>query len=68
MEDSMRRKPGLSRNEMQARDRLIRTAIGRTLVAQYDLAEPFSEDLAALLRRFEGADEIGAARISDGSM
>jgi hypothetical protein len=68
MEDSMRRKPGLSRNEIQARDRLIRTAIGRTLVAQHDLAEPFSADLAAVLRRFEGTDEIGVSRISDGSM
>jgi hypothetical protein len=56
----MRRNPGLLRNEIQARDCLIRTAIGRTLVAQYDLAAPLSGRLAALLRRFEGADEIGA--------
>jgi len=64
----MRRKPGLSRNEILVRDCLIRTAIGRMLVAQHDLAEPLSERLAALLRRFAGTDEIGAPRISDGSM
>jgi hypothetical protein len=60
MEDNMRRKPGLSRSEIRARDRLIRTALGRVLAAQYDLAEPPSERLAALLERFEETSDIGA--------
>jgi hypothetical protein len=60
MEDNMRRKPGLSRSEIQARDCHIRTALGRMLVAQYNLAEPLSERLAALLRRFEEIGAIGA--------
>jgi hypothetical protein len=62
MEDSMRRKPGLSRNKIQARDSLIGKAIGRMLASQYDLAEPLSERLATLLRRFEETDAIGAVK------
>jgi hypothetical protein len=54
----MRRKSSLSANEAHARDCVIRTAIGKMLAAQYDLAEPLSERLANLLRRFEATDEI----------
>jgi hypothetical protein len=63
MEGNMRRKSVPSRSEIQARDRLIRAALGRMLVAQYDLAEPLSERLAALLRRFEESGDIGADKI-----
>lgn len=56
----MRRKSVLVRNEIEARDCLIRTAVGRMLVAQYDLAEPFSERLAALLRSLDETDVVGA--------
>jgi hypothetical protein len=54
----MRRKP----NEVHARDCVIRAAIGRMLAAQYDLAEPPSERLENLLKRFE-TDEISAVEI-----
>jgi hypothetical protein len=57
----MRRKSGSSANE--ARDCVIRTAIGRMLAAQYDLAEPLSERIENLLKRFEDADEIGTVEI-----
>ena len=53
----MRRKPGLSPKEAHARDGVVRTAIGRMLAAQYDLAEPLSERLENLLKRFENTDE-----------
>ena len=56
-EASMRRKPGLSPKEAHARDGVVRTAIGRMLAAQYDLAEPLSERLENLLKRFENTDE-----------
>jgi hypothetical protein len=59
----MRRKPGVSANEAHARDCVIRTAIGRVLAAQYDLEEPLSERLENLLKRCEGADEIGVVEI-----
>ena len=61
----MRRKSALSANEAHARDRVIRTAIGRMLAAQYDLAEPLCERLENLLKRFEGSDEIRAVEIQN---
>jgi hypothetical protein len=54
----MRRKSALSANGANARDRVIRAAIGKMLAQQYDLAEPLSDRLANLLRRFEAGDEI----------
>jgi hypothetical protein len=56
----MRCRPALARNQIQARDGSIRTAIGRMLAAQYDLAEPLSAPLVALLRRLEQTPAIGA--------
>jgi hypothetical protein len=56
----MHQRPALSRNQIQARDGSIRTAIGRMLAAQHDLAEPLSAPLAALLRRLEHTPAIGA--------
>jgi hypothetical protein len=52
----MARKPSVSRAD-QARDAAIRSAIGRTLKAQYDLAESLPERLAGLVRRLESSDE-----------
>jgi hypothetical protein len=52
--------PALARNQIQARDGSIRTAIGRMLAAQHDLAEPLSAPLVALLRRLEQSHAIGA--------
>jgi hypothetical protein len=43
-----------------ASDRAIRTAIGRVLQAQYDLAAPLPESLENLLRGLENADECVA--------
>jgi hypothetical protein len=63
MEDDVRRSSGSSPSETRARDGAIRTAIGRMLAAQYDLAEPLSERLESLLRRFENIDEIRAVDI-----
>jgi hypothetical protein len=59
----MRRKPGVSAKEAHARDCVIRTAIGRMLAAQYDLAEPLSERLENLLKRFEKTDQMSAFEI-----
>jgi hypothetical protein len=53
----MARKPGVFSRADQARDAAIRSAIGRTLRAQYDLAETLPERLAGLVRRLENPDE-----------
>jgi hypothetical protein len=50
----MSRKPGVFTGADQARDAAIRSAIGRTLRAQYDL-EPLPERFAGLVERL--ADE-----------
>lgn len=50
----MSRKPGVFSRADQARDAAIRSAIGRTLRAQYDL-EPLPERLSGLVERL--ADE-----------
>jgi hypothetical protein len=47
----VRRKPQLSLKEARARNRVVRTAIGRILAAQYDLAEPLTERLENLLTK-----------------
>jgi hypothetical protein len=65
----MRRKPGLWRSQIHVRDS-IQTAIGRTLAAQYDLAEPLPPSLAVLLSRLEQTDAIcadGTRRVERGS-
>ena len=54
----MGRKPRIFTSEVQAREDAIRSAIGRMLRAQYDLAEPLPERLAGLVKRLESADEI----------
>jgi hypothetical protein len=54
----MGRKPSIFASEVQARDGAIRGALGRLLRAQYDLAEPLPERLAALVKRFQSTDEI----------
>ena len=65
----MRRKPGLTRNEAlsrkqaEVRDCGIRTAIGRMLGAQFDLAQPLSDRLEDLLRRLDGGDEMNALEV-----
>ena len=56
----MRCRPALARNQIQARDGSIRTAIGRMLAAQHDLAEPLSAPLVALLGRLEQTPATGA--------
>src|SRR5260370_24995531 len=56
----MRRKPGPSPKEVHARNWVVRTAIGRMLAAQYDLAAPLCEYLENLLKRFENTDEFSA--------
>jgi hypothetical protein len=56
----MRRKSGSSQREIQARDCVIMTAIGRMLSAQYDLAEPLSDRLGHLLKRIENREEVAA--------
>ena len=56
----MRRKSGSSQREIDARDCVIRTAIGRMLSAQYDLTEPLSDRLEQLLKRVENLEDIGA--------
>jgi hypothetical protein len=53
----MARRPGIFSSADQARDAAIRSAIGRTLRAQYDLAESLPERLASLVRRLENPDE-----------
>ena len=53
----MRRKPGQSPKEVHARNWVVRTAIGRMLAAQYDLAAPLSERLENLLKRFENTEQ-----------
>jgi hypothetical protein len=58
------RNSGLSPSDAHARDRVIRTAIGQMLAAQYDLAEPLSEGLESLLTRFENVDEVSAVDIA----
>jgi hypothetical protein len=52
----MARKPCVFSAADQARDAAIRSAIGRTLRAQYDLAESLPERLAGLLGRLENPD------------
>jgi hypothetical protein len=59
----MARQSGVSPKEVYARNCIIRTAIGRMLSAQYDLAEPLTDRLENLLRRIENADEIGSGDI-----
>jgi hypothetical protein len=54
----MRRRPRLSRDHIQARAS-VRTAIGRMLAAQYDLAEPLPAPLATLMGRLEQTDANG---------
>jgi hypothetical protein len=54
----MGRKPTVFTSEVQAREDAIRSAIGRVLRTQYDLAEPLPERLAGLVKRLESADEI----------
>jgi hypothetical protein len=54
----MRRKPSASLKGACARDNVIRTAIGRMLAAQYDLAAPLPAGLEHLVRRLE--DESAA--------
>ncbi len=49
-------RPKASSAEFHARDGAIRDAIGRALRAQYDVAEPLSEQLANLVKRLDGAD------------
>jgi hypothetical protein len=49
----MRRKSSASLKEAHARDSVVRTAIGRMLCAQYDLAAPLPARLEQLLRQFE---------------
>lgn len=56
----MRRKSGLSAKEARARDCVIRTAIGRMLSAQYDVAARLPDRLETLLKRLENIDEISA--------
>jgi hypothetical protein len=53
----MARKSGVFSRADQARDAAIRSAIGRTLRAQYDLAESLPERLAGLVKRLENPDE-----------
>jgi hypothetical protein len=53
----MARKPGVFSRADQARDAAIRSAIGRTLRAQYDLVEFLPERLAGLVKRLENLDE-----------
>ena len=55
----MRRKPYLSPKEANARGDVVRTAIGRMIAAQWDLAEPLSDRLDQLLKRLE-AIEVNA--------
>jgi hypothetical protein len=64
MENNVRRNSGLSPSELHARDRVIRTAIGQMLAAQYDLAEPLSEGLESVLTRFEYSARIGGVDIA----
>jgi hypothetical protein len=58
----MRRKIGVSLKEAnaRARDSAIRTAIGKALSAQYNLAEPFSDRVGQLMKCLEHADESNA--------
>jgi hypothetical protein len=52
----MRRKTGVTPKEVRARCSLIRSAIGRMLSAQYDVAAPLPDRLADLLRRLESGE------------
>jgi hypothetical protein len=63
MEDNMARRPGVSPKDVNARDCIIQTAIGRMLSAQYDLAEPLTDRLENLLKRIENTDEISSGEI-----
>jgi hypothetical protein len=54
----MRRKSGSSPRELRARDCVIRTAIGRMLLAQYEVTEPPSDRLAQLVKRLENSDQL----------
>jgi hypothetical protein len=49
----MRRKPSASLKAAYARDGVIRTAIGRMLAAQYDLAAPLPARFEHLMRQLE---------------
>jgi len=65
----MRRKSGSSQRDVHARDCVIRTAIGRMLLAQYEVTEPLSDRLEQLVKRLENSDQVDAvhtrgARIS----
>jgi hypothetical protein len=51
---------------VDARDHVIRTAIGRMLSAQYDLTEPLPDRLELLLQRFERSEEAGSVEIRRG--
>ena len=62
-EGIMGRKNGAWRREVDARDHVIRTAIGRMLSAQYDLTEPLPDRLEFLLKRFERAEVARAVEI-----
>jgi hypothetical protein len=58
----MHRKIGVSLKEAnaRARDSATRTAIGKALSAQYDLAEPLSDRIGQLLKCLEHAGEFNA--------
>jgi hypothetical protein len=47
------RSKSVSSKEVRARDCVVRTAIGRMLSAQYDLAEPLPDRLQNLVKRLE---------------
>jgi hypothetical protein len=61
----MRRKIGVSLKEAnaRARDCAIRAAIGKTLSAQYNLAEPLPDRLEQLLKRLDGGPKFNAIEI-----
>jgi hypothetical protein len=67
MEGSMRRKSSVSPKEAHARDRVIRTAIGRMLSMQYGLAQPLPERLKHLLKRLDSPDESAAVELRSNS-
>jgi hypothetical protein len=52
----MSRKPSVFSRAVEARDAAIRSAIGRTLRAQYELSVPLPERLAGLVKRLENVD------------
>jgi hypothetical protein len=61
----MRCKIGVSLKEAnaRARDSAIRTAIGKALSAQYNLAEPLSDRVGQVLKCLEHTDEFNAIEI-----